>query len=285
MASFVLFALVLVVSRPSSSSSSSRGRAVAFVVESPPGLRRHHRRFFKGPESAVTSSDLVLLGVSELPHATLDRAYFIEKEEILIGVPKAEWIPSMSCPKFFVITDRVEDKGSTQLKWIDAFPETRRIVHRFDAGRGKLRRDSDWLLSTGDDFLGRAKMDMTPRDVDVEIERIRDDGPWQLTEDLTAHWTPGPTQGSCVLQYKDVLFTGRLCGAKNGTLLPFAHECDHDVRDHVASLNAIADLEFTWILPARGDPIHFNSTTEARDALRHAADIASNLVSSSQQGF
>jgi len=228
----------------------------------------------------------LLPGVYALPHATVDTAHLIVADEVvLVGVPRNDkTLVELARRKtrrvdYFVVTDRCEDVAA-QLTWLSAFPEARRVVHRLDAGRGRVRdNEKDWLLSTGNAATGRAKLDFSEDDLDLETDRVVDDGPWSLNANLTLFWAPGPTQGSLVVHHRelDVLFAGRLCGfGDDGYLLPFAQEDDHSVLDHVASLRSLADQvpDFLWLLPARGDPVRFPDTADARDGLRNAARVA-----------
>jgi len=193
--------------------------------------------------------------------------------------------------------------GEAQSGWLRAFPAMRRVVHRHDAGRGKFRRPSDWLLSkirrttraldvrthlarqrrsAGDDFLGRARLRMTPADAGTEWTRRLDAGPWTLSETaprLVAMHAPGATLGSCVIRYDahgGVLFSGRVLGydERSDEVSGFALELDHDAGVHSATLAALADLpsewDFEWLVPSRGRPVHFKDAQAAREAIQFA---------------
>ncbi|KAJ8598457.1 hypothetical protein CTAYLR_006861 [Chrysophaeum taylorii] len=216
-----------------------------------------------------------------------------ESPPIIVGVPKhsREWVQSVrrACgsPGMMVLTERFEE-GKIQLAWLKAFPDMQRVVHRRDAGRGNYRRDDvDWLLSAGNDLLGRARTRMGVADIEVERKRHVDDGPWRLSPSLVACWCPGPTLGSIVIHYSrfgGVLFTGRLCGfdVRSGDISAFALEGEHKVRAHIDSLMALADMpadwDFEWIVPARGDAIHFRNARDARKALRDTAERAKVFI-------
>jgi len=246
----------------------------------------------------LKSGDMVeiLPNVYALPHTRLDIAYFLAEESTLIGVPfkskelQRQVREMVGQVEHMILTERCEDSEG-QLAWIDGFPNLRRIVHRMDAGRGKVRRDSDLLLSAGNDSLGRASLKLRPSDVGKERTRKLDDGPWTIPNNnhLIARWTPGPSIGACVIHCLDVdkpkksggiLFTGCLVGfdKKKKQLSPFALEGDHSIPQHADSLDSLAALstefDFEWLLPARGLPLKFESPEEARRALRSAAQVA-----------
>lgn len=142
----------------------------------------------------------------------------------------------------------------------------RRVVHRHDAGRGRYRRDEkDLLLSAGNDLFGRARTKMSVDDIGKERTRRLDDGPWRLSPSFVARWCPGPSLGSIVVhnsQHGGVLFTGRLCGfdSRGGDLTAFPLESEHSVKEHVQSLNSLADersefclwLEHIYVIQAIG---------------------------------
>ena len=102
-------------------------------------------------------------------------------------------------------------------------------------------------------------------------------------------WTPGPTQGHCVLRADvggaRVLFSGRLAGydPRAGAVSAFALEAEHSAARASEALFALADdadgaWDFEWLLPARGRAVRFASPTDARDALRGAARRAASVA-------
>ena len=246
----------------------------------------------------VEVDEELLPGIFAMPHATLDAAHLVVAQDwsVLIGVPAQSdellaLVRAETSPDMMVVTARCED-AAAQLFWLEAFPEMQRVVHRMDAGRGALRRESDWLLSAGNDALGRAELKFTPADADDdedERQRTADDGPWLLKPLLRARWTPGPTNGHVVLHYEKfggILFSGRLCGVLGDDFNPFAFEDDHAVEDHVCSLELLADdkdFNFEWVLPARGRAIKFKDPEEAREGLRFAVKRAELLLGDAQE--
>jgi len=237
-----------------------------------------------------------LPGIYSLPHCDgmLTSHLVVPEDEgaVVMGVPKPkrEWIRSVgikASPSMMVLTERCED-GEAQLKWVKAFSSMQRVVHRRDAGRGAYRRDDkDLLLSAGNDLLGRARTQMTADDIGRERTRRVDDGPWRISPSFSARWSPGYSLGSIVVRYAahgGVLFTGRTCGfdPRGGDLSAFPLETDHSVQALVDSLRSLADApaewDFEWIIPARGEAIHFRDARDARQALRDAAERTKAFV-------
>ena len=163
-----------------------------------------------------------------LPHAGEDDAAYVVEDTLLVGVP-ADAALAPAGTETWVLPHRVAD-GGAQAAVRGAAPRATRVVHRLDAGRGDYRRDdADTLLSAaGANLRPGAKA----------TARKLDDGPWPLPGafDLVARWTPGPTQGHCVLRADvggaRVLFSGRLAGydPRAGAVSAFALEAEHRPR-------------------------------------------------------
>ena len=216
-----------------------------------------------------------------LPHAGEDDAAYVVEDTLLVGVP-ADAALAPAGTETWVLPHRVAD-GGAQAAVRGAAPRATRVVHRLDAGRGDYRRDdADTLLSAaGANLRPGAKA----------TARKLDDGPWPLPGafDLVARWTPGPTQGHCVLRADvggaRVLFSCRLAGydPRAGAVSAFALEAEHSAARASEALFALADdadgaWDFEWLLPARGRAVRFASPTDARDALRGAARRAASVA-------
>lgn len=226
-----------------------------------------------------------LPGIYKLRHAddSLSAAHLILDDGVIVGVPNRGLIQDVRArclPQLMALTERCE-LGDAQLDWRLAFPKMQRVVHRQDAGRGAYRYKDDWLLSSGNDFFGKARTSMSVADVGIERTRVRDDGPWALTDSLVAKSVPGPTLGSIVVHYNahgGVLFTGRLAGydSRAGKLSAFPLENQHSIKWHVQSLLDLADapgtFDFEWLIPAQGEPVHYANAQDARQALRDLAE-------------
>ncbi|KAJ1462437.1 hypothetical protein M885DRAFT_505280 [Pelagophyceae sp. CCMP2097] len=240
------------------------------------------------PLYAVDES--ALPGVYALKAADGARAYLLANEKVLVGVPADDAALRSAIrelcggpPHLLVSPGRIADGGALDA-WVYNFPETQRVVHRLDAGRGAYRRPSDRLLSVTD----RTTLKFRPSDAGTETERPRDDGPWSLAPRLDARWSPGPSQGSVVVLYaaaggarallagescgydrsRKALAAGAPAGAGGGGSQRLAAKSLRDVA------SAPLEWNFDWLLPSRGDAVHFQTPKDARDALEACADKA-----------
>lgn len=232
------------------------------------------------PGTAPTPVAAALPTILALAHAGTDDAAYAVAGTLLVGVP-ADAALAPPAAETWVLPHAVD--GAAQAAVRAAAPGATRVVHRLDAGRGDYRRDdADTLLSAAGANL-RPGAQVTSRKVD--------DGPWPLPGalSLVARWTPGPTQGHCVLRADvggaRVLFSGRLVGydPDTETVSAFALEAEHSAARASEALFALADEEdeawdFEWLLPARGRAVRFENPTTARDALRGAARRAASVA-------
>lgn len=101
-------------------------------------------------------------------------------------------------------------------------------------------------------------------------------GPWELTPGFRAIFTPGHTQGHCVLLFQDrFLFTGdHLDWDRDQKQLAASENyCWYSWPEQAESMAQLADFHFEWILPGHGQKVRL-PTEEMRDQiLRLAASI------------
>ena len=94
---------------------------------------------------------------------------------------------------------------------------------------------------------------------------------YHLASDLIVIPTPGHTQGSTVLLYKnEFLFTGdHLCWSRDlGHLIGFRNACWYDWNIQIKSMERLLDYEFRAIFPGHGSPYQATSSSEMKEELK-----------------
>jgi len=156
--------------------------------------------------------------------------------------PLAARIRALGGIRFLFLTHR--DDVADHARWQAAFG-CERILHRRDVAAGT-------------------------RAVERQLEG---DEPVALADDLLAVPVPGHTAGSAALLFRSTyLFTGdHLWGDAAGRLGASAGVCWYDWGAQVRSIERLANLPFTWVLPGHGRPWRAPSTEAASRAVRALA--------------
>lgn len=96
-------------------------------------------------------------------------------------------------------------------------------------------------------------------------------GPWQLSPEFQAIFTPGHTKGHCVLLFQDrFLFTGDHLEWNRASQHLAASEdyCWHSWPEQAQSMRHLANYSFEWILPGHGQRVNLPAATMHTDILR-----------------
>lgn len=149
-----------------------------------------------------------------------------------------------------------KDNGRDSEAWKKRFPNAERVLHR---------------------------LDVMPETKDAE-QKIMGSGPWVLESEASARrlkilWTPGHTYGSLCLLYEGpegdtALFSGGHIGynARRMRFDAFAIRQRAGADRQVASLRALLDEDFNWLLPSHGRRRRFEDDGQKRAAVLEAID-------------
>ena len=99
------------------------------------------------------------------------------------------------------------------------------------------------------------------------------DGPWQLSPDFLAVWTPGHTEGHCALLFHNrFLFTGDHLDWDRDEQRLSASEgyCWYSWSRQAESMKRLADYRFEWVLPGHGQRVHLPAAEMRAEVLRLA---------------
>ena len=177
-------------------------------------------------------------------------SYFIQREQgnVLIDSPR------FTAP----LVRRLEALGGVDLMFLthrDDVADHRRFKDHFGCRRVLHRAD-----------LGRAT-----QGVEIVLEGGE---PRELGDQLLAIPTPGHTEGSACLLYRDrFLFSGDHLAQNPGTggLYAFRGVCWHDWRIQTESVARLQRFDFEWVLPGHGRRAHLDRDA-MQAALRACAD-------------
>ncbi|KAG5185928.1 beta-lactamase-like protein [Tribonema minus] len=175
------------------------------------------------------------------------------RQNIMVDVPRyskrlADLVDAAGGVRYLFLTHG--DNAHGHAAWKARFPAAERVMHAFDT---------------------------LPHTRRVE-RRIDGDGPWQLDPEGTAKivYTPGHTYGSCALLYAPAraLFTGDAVGWswRRDALDGWSRENRAGLPRQAASMRALAEEDFEWMLPGRGRQLKFANADERRGQLLEAAD-------------
>jgi glyoxylase-like metal-dependent hydrolase (beta-lactamase superfamily II)/ferredoxin len=170
--------------------------------------------------------------------------YFIARREGNVLVDSPRWNR--------LLADRLEALGGVSILF---------LTHRDDVADHER-----WADRFGARRLIHAEDRMGLRGVDV-FDGIE---PIPIAADLVILPTPGHTEGSSCLLYRDrYLFTGDHLAydPERDRLYAFRSACWYDWRVQTESMRSLAKRRFEWVLPGHGDPVHL-------DADRMAAAMA-----------
>lgn len=158
-------------------------------------------------------------------------------------------------PRFAApLADRIRALGGARLMF---------LTHRDD-----VADHARWREALGCDRVLHAR-DVGPGTRDVE-RPLEGDAPAPLGDGLVAIPVPGHTAGSAALLAGDTaLFTGdHLWGDASGRLGASRSVCWWSWDAQLASLERLAALTFTWVLPGHGRPWYAPDPQAARAAVR-----------------